>query len=181
VAALSDRVGGEVQEMLGGPNFRIYTSRDVVGVEMGGVVKNVIAIAAGISDGLGLGLNARAALVTRGLAEMTRLAVKMGADPLTLSGLPGLGDLVLTATGDLSRNRSVGLEIARGRELDDIAKGMRMVAEGITNTRSVYLLAQKLGVEMPIVEQMHRVLYEGKSPPEAVRDLMLRTLKAERT
>jgi glycerol-3-phosphate dehydrogenase (NAD(P)+) len=181
VAASSDRIGGEVQGMLGGPNFRVYTSRDVVGVEMGGVVKNVIAIAAGISDGLGLGLNARAALITRGLAEMTRLAVKMGADPLTLSGLPGLGDLVLTATGDLSRNRRVGLEIARGRKLDDIARGMRMVAEGITNTRSVYLLAQKLGVEMPIVEQMHRVLYEGKSPVEAVRDLMLRSLKAERT
>ncbi len=180
VASVSDRVGGQVQEMLGGSNFRVYTSRDVVGVEMGGVVKNIIAIAAGISDGLGLGLNARAALITRGLAEMTRLAVQMGADPLTLSGLPGLGDLVLTATGDLSRNRSVGIEIARGRKLEDITGGMRMIAEGITNTRSVYLLAQKLGVEMPIVEQMHRVLYEGKNPLEAVRDLMQRSLKAER-
>jgi glycerol-3-phosphate dehydrogenase (NAD(P)+) len=150
-------------------------------VQMGGVVKNIIAIAAGISDGLGLGLNARAALVTRGLAEMTRLAVKMGGDPPTLSGLPGLGDLVLTATGDLSRNRTVGLQIAAGKKLAEIAGGTRMVAEGITNTRSVYLLAQKLGVELPIVEQMHRVLYEGKSPLEAVRDLMQRSLKAERS
>ncbi|HEY1267874.1 MAG TPA: NAD(P)H-dependent glycerol-3-phosphate dehydrogenase [Candidatus Binatia bacterium] len=179
VAALDDRVGRAVQDMLGGPNFRVYTSRDIIGVEMGGVVKNVIAIAAGISDGLGLGLNARAALVTRGLAEMTRLAVKMGADPLTLSGLPGLGDLVLTATGDLSRNRSVGLEIARGKKLDEITRGTRTIAEGITNTRSVYLLAQKLGVETPIVEQMHRVLHEGKNPLEAVKELMQRTLKAE--
>jgi glycerol-3-phosphate dehydrogenase (NAD(P)+) len=179
VAALDDRIGRAVQDMLGGPNFRVYTSRDIVGVEMGGVVKNVIAIAAGISDGLGLGLNARAALITRGLAEMTRLAVKMGADPLTLSGLPGLGDLVLTATGDLSRNRSVGLEIARGKKLDEITRGTRTIAEGITNTRSVYLLAQKLGVEMPIVEQMHRVLHEGKNPLEAVKELMQRSLKAE--
>src|ERR1044071_8952567 len=181
VAAFDLAVAQSIQELLSTQYFRVYTSADVIGVQMGGVIKNVIAIAAGISDGLGLGLNARAALITRGLAEMTRLAVKMGADPLTLSGLPGLGDLVLTATGDLSRNRRVGLEIARGRKLDDIARGMRMVAEGITNTRSVYLLAQKLGVEMPIVEQMHRVLYEGKSPVEAVRDLMLRSLKAERT
>lgn len=181
VAAVNDRVGREVQELLGGPNFRVYTSRDVIGVQMGGVVKNVIAIAAGISDGLGLGLNARAALVTRGLAEMTRLAVKMGGDPLTLSGLPGLGDLILTATGDLSRNRSVGLQIAAGKKWAEIASGTRMVAEGITNTRSVYLLAQKLAVEMPIVEQMHRVLYEGKNPLEAVRDLMQRSPKAELT
>lgn len=179
VAALDDRIGRSVQDMLGGPNFRVYTSRDIIGVEMGGVVKNVIAIAAGISDGLGLGLNARAALITRGLAEMTRLAVKMGADPLTLSGLPGLGDLVLTATGDLSRNRSVGLEIARGKKLDEIARGTRTIAEGITNTRSIHLLAQKLGVEMPIVEQMYRVLYEGKNPLEAVKELMQRSLKPE--
>jgi glycerol-3-phosphate dehydrogenase (NAD(P)+) len=181
VAASDDRVGKDIQDLLGGPNFRVYTSRDVIGVQMGGVVKNVIAIAAGISDGLGLGLNARAALVTRGLAEMTRLAIKMGGDPLTLSGLPGLGDLVLTTTGDLSRNRSVGLQIAAGKKLSEITSGSRMVAEGITNTRSVYLLAQKVGVDMPIVEQMHRVLYEGKNPSEAVKDLMLRSLKAEMT
>jgi glycerol-3-phosphate dehydrogenase (NAD(P)+) len=179
VASLNETVGRDIQEMLSTPNLRVYTSRDVIGVQMGGVVKNVIAIAAGISDGLGLGLNARAALVTRGLAEMTRLAVKMGADPLTLSGLPGLGDLILTATGDLSRNRSVGLQIAQGKKLDEILGGMRMVAEGIRNTRSVYLLSRRLGVEMPIVEQMHLVLYEGKKPLDAVRDLMQRSLKSE--
>jgi glycerol-3-phosphate dehydrogenase (NAD(P)+) len=179
VASLNETVGRDIQEMLSTPNLRVYTSRDVIGVQMGGVVKNVIAIAAGISDGLGLGLNARAALVTRGLAEMTRLAVKMGADPLTLSGLPGLGDLILTSTGDLSRNRSVGLQIAQGKKLDEILGGMRMVAEGIRNTRSVYLLSRRLGVEMPIVEQMHLVLHEGKKPLDAVRDLMQRSLKSE--
>ena len=179
VAALNEAVGRNIQETLSTQNLRVYTSRDVVGVQMGGVVKNVIAIAAGISDGLGLGLNARAALVTRGLAEMTRLAVKMGGDPLTLSGLPGLGDLILTCTGDLSRNRGVGLQIAQGEKLGEILSGMRMVAEGIKNTRSVYLLARRLAVEMPIVEQMYRVLYEGKKPLEAVRDLMQRSLKAE--
>ena len=181
VAALSEEVGRNIQEMLSTQSLRVYTSKDVVGVQMGGVVKNVIAIAAGISDGLGLGLNARAALVTRGLAEMTRLAVKMGADPLTLSGLPGLGDLVLTCTGDLSRNRGVGLKIAQGKGLDEILSGMRTVAEGVKNTRSVYLLAQRLGVEMPIVEQMYLVLYEGKKPRDAVSDLMQRSLKAELT
>jgi len=179
VAAENEAVSRDVQEILSTQNLRIYTSKDVIGVQMGGVVKNVIAIAAGISDGLGLGFNARAALVTRGLAEMTRLAVKMGADPLTLSGLPGLGDLILTCTGELSRNRAIGMQIAQGKRLDDILGGMRMVAEGVKNTRSVYLLAGRLGVEMPIVEQMHLVLYEGKNPREAVRDLMQRSLKAE--
>ena len=179
VAAENDAVSREVQELLSTQNLRIYTSKDTIGVQMGGVVKNVIAIAAGISDGLGLGFNARAALVTRGLAEMTRVAVKMGADPLTLSGLPGLGDLILTCTGELSRNRAVGMQIAQGKRLDDILSGMRMVAEGVKNTRSVYLLARRLGVEMPIVEQMHQVLYEGKKPREPVRDLMQRSLKAE--
>jgi len=179
VAALNETVSRDIQETLSSPNFRVYTSRDIIGVQIGGVVKNVIAIAAGISDGLGLGLNARAALVTRGLAEMTRLALKMGGDPLTLSGLPGLGDLILTSTGDLSRNRRVGLQIAQGKKLDEILGGMRMVAEGIRNTRLVYLLARRLGVELPIVEQMHLVLYEGKKPLEAVRDLMQRSLKAE--
>jgi glycerol-3-phosphate dehydrogenase (NAD(P)+) len=143
------------------------------------VIKNVIAIAAGISDGLGLGQNARAALITRGLAEMTRLAVRMGANPMTLSGLPGLGDLVLTCAGDLSRNRKAGLQIAQGKSLQEITEESRMVAEGIRNTRSVYLLARHLDVEMPIVEQMHRVLYESKNPVEAVGDLMQRSFKPE--
>jgi glycerol-3-phosphate dehydrogenase (NAD(P)+) len=181
VAAFAEPVGRNVQETLSTQSFRAYTSKDVVGVQMGGVVKNIIAIAAGISDGLGLGHNARAALVTRGLAEMIRLAVKMGADPLTLSGLPGLGDLILTCTGDLSRNRRVGLEIARGKALEEILSGRQTVAEGVRNTRSVFLLSRRLAVEVPIVEQMHLVLYQGKSPREAVRDLMQRSLKAEIT
>lgn len=179
VAASAVRAGRDIQETLSTQSLRVYTSKDVVGVQMGGVVKNVVAIAAGISDGLGLGYNARAALITRGLAEMTRLAVKMGADPLTLSGLPGLGDLILTCTGELSRNRKVGLQIARGRKLKEILDGMRMVAEGVRNTRSVYFLARRLGVEVPIVDQMYRVLYESKRPLEAVHDLMQRSLKAE--
>jgi glycerol-3-phosphate dehydrogenase (NAD(P)+) len=179
VAAFDEEVAAQVQGALSTQALRVYTSRDVVGVQMGGVVKNVIAIAAGISDGLGLGSNARAALVTRGLAEMTRLAGKMGADPMTLSGLPGLGDLVLTCTGELSRNRSVGIKIAQGRKLAEILRETPTVAEGVRNTRSLYSLSRRLNVEMPIVEQMHLVLYEGKRPTEAVRDLMQRSLKAE--
>jgi len=179
LAAFEENVARDFQETLSTQSLRIYTSRDVVGVQMGGVVKNVIAIAAGISDGLSLGCNARAALITRGLAEMTRLAIKMGADPLTLSGLPGLGDLILTCTGDLSRNRWVGLEISKGRKIRDILAGMRMIAEGVRNTQSLRLLAQRLEVEMPIVEQMSLVLYEDKKPTEAVRDLMQRSLKPE--
>jgi glycerol-3-phosphate dehydrogenase (NAD(P)+) len=146
---------------------------------MGGVIKNVIAIAAGISDGLGLGQNARAALITRGLAEMTRLAVRMGGEPMTLAGLPGLGDLVLTCAGDLSRNRKVGLQIAEGKTVEEIVSGTRMIAEGIRNTRSVCSLAARLGVEMPIAEQMYQVLYGGKKPLLAVRELMQRALKPE--
>jgi glycerol-3-phosphate dehydrogenase (NAD(P)+) len=179
VAADRDDVATEVQETLSTRNFRVYSSRDMIGVQMGGVVKNVVAIAAGISDGLGLGQNARAALITRGLAEITRLAVRMGANPMTLSGLPGLGDLVLTCAGDLSRNRKVGLQIAQGKGLEEIAFGTQTVAEGLRNARSVYLLSRRLDVEMPIVEQMYRVLYEGKEPVEAVRDLMQRSLKSE--
>ena len=172
-------VGQEVQKSLGSSAFRVYTSTDVLGVQMGGVIKNIIAIAAGVSDGLELGHNARAALITRGLTEMTRLSVKMGADPITLSGLPGLGDLVLTCTGQLSRNRKVGYELGRGRRLADVVGETRTIAEGIRNTRTVRLLAGRFGVEMPIVEQMYHVLYEGKGPMDAVRDLMVRTQKAE--
>ena len=179
VAAYLDSVASEIQETLSTSNFRVYTSKDVIGVQMGGVIKNVIAIAAGISDGLELGQNARAALITRGLAEMTRLAVRMGADPMTLAGLPGLGDLVLTCAGDLSRNRKVGLQIAAGKSLGEITAGTRMVAEGIRNTRSVCSLAARLGVEMPIAEQMYQVLYCGKKPLLAVRELMQRALKPE--
>jgi glycerol-3-phosphate dehydrogenase (NAD(P)+) len=179
VAAYDENVARSIQAILSTENFRVYTSRDVIGIQMGGVVKNVIAIAAGISDGLSLGQNARAALITRGLAEMTRLAARMGADPLTLAGLPGLGDLILTCTGYLSRNRAVGLQIAAGKHLQEITASTRTVAEGVRNTRSLYSLASRLGVEMPIVEQMYQVLYAGKRPVEAVRHLMQRSLKPE--
>ena len=179
VAADDDSVARAVQQKLSTGYLRVYTSRDVIGVQIGGVVKNVIAIAAGISDGLQLGQNARAALVTRGLAEMTRLAVRMGADPLTLAGLPGLGDLILTCAGDLSRNRAVGLQIAGGKTLLEITASTPMIAEGVRNTRSLHALARKLAVEMPIVDQMYAVLYRGKKPAEAVQDLMQRSLKAE--
>jgi glycerol-3-phosphate dehydrogenase (NAD(P)+) len=179
VAAYDDAVAREVQQILSTLNLRVYTSSDIIGVQMGGVVKNVIAIAAGISDGLELGQNARAALITRGLAEMTRLAERMGADPRTLAGLPGLGDLILTCAGDLSRNRQVGLQIAAGKSLEEITGSTPMIAEGVRNTRSLFALAKRLEVEMPIVEQMYEVLYDGKKPMEAVQDLMQRSLKAE--
>ena len=179
VAARDQDIARNVQETLSTQNFRVYSSTDIVGVQMGGVIKNIIAIAAGISDGLNLGHNARAALITRGLAEMTRLAIRMGADPMTLAGLPGLGDLVLTCAGDLSRNRKVGIQIAQGKSLREIIEGTRMVAEGIRNTRSVYMLARSLGTEMPIVEQMYQVIHESKRPADAVRDLMQRSLKPE--
>ncbi|HEX9788277.1 MAG TPA: NAD(P)H-dependent glycerol-3-phosphate dehydrogenase [Candidatus Binatia bacterium] len=179
VAAYDDTVAKSIQRILSTRHLRVYTSPDVIGVQIGGVVKNVIAIAAGVSDGLSLGHNARAALITRGLAEMTRLAVRMGADPLTLAGLPGLGDLILTCAGNLSRNRAVGLQIAAGRSLHEITGATRMIAEGVRNTRSLYDLAKRLEVEMPIVEQMYQVLYAGKKPAEAVQDLMDRSLKPE--
>lgn len=179
VAAYFEPVAKTVQEILNTPSLRVYTSTDVIGVQIGGVVKNIIAIAAGISDGLGLGQNARAALITRGLAEMTRLATRIGAESTTLAGLPGLGDLILTCTGDLSRNRSVGLQIAAGMSLPEITASTRSVAEGVRNTRSLHLLAERLGVELPIVEQMHAVLYVGKPAAAAVRDLMQRSLKPE--
>jgi glycerol-3-phosphate dehydrogenase (NAD(P)+) len=159
--------------------FRVYASQDIVGAQLGGALKNVIAIGAGVSDGLGFGHNARAALITRGLAEITRLAVSMGANPHTLAGLAGMGDLVLTCTGDLSRNRTVGLKIGRGESLEEITSGMSMVAEGVKTARSAYDLGRKVGVELPITEQVFRILYEGKEPREAVRDLMTRELKVE--
>jgi glycerol-3-phosphate dehydrogenase (NAD(P)+) len=159
--------------------FRVYTSTDVVGVELGGAVKNVIAVAAGVSDGLGFGHNSRAALITRGIAEVARLGARMGADPRTLAGLAGMGDLVLTCTGDLSRNRSVGLRLGKGEPLAAILADMKMVAEGVRNAKSVYQLARKLEVDMPITEQMYFLLHEGKSARQVVVDLMTRELKPE--
>lgn len=159
--------------------FRVYISDDHTGVQLCGALKNVIAIAAGASDGLGFGLNARAALITRGLAEITRLGVAMGANPMTFAGLSGMGDLVLTCTGDLSRNRTVGLKIGKGMSLDEITEGMNMVAEGVKTTVSAYELARKMGVDMPIVDQIYETLYKGKDPLQAVKELMTRELKKE--
>lgn len=180
VAAAADpEIAHRVQEIFGTGYFRIYTNDDVIGVELAGALKNVIALAAGVADGLGFGYNSRAALITRGLAEMTRLGMAKGANPATFAGLAGMGDLVLTCTGDLSRNRTVGVELGRGRTLQEILAGMKMVAEGVKTTLSAYQLATRLGVEVPIIEQMYRILYEGKGARQAVDDLMLRELKAE--
>jgi len=171
--------GRAVQQVFSTEFFRVYLTADLLGVELCGALKNVIALAAGIADGLDVGHDARAALITRGLAEMTRLGVALGARPSTFAGLAGLGDLVLTCTGELSRNRRVGLEIGKGRSLREIMEGMNMVAEGVKTSLSAYHLARKTGVEMPIVEQVYRVLYEGRNPREGVRDLMTRELKIE--
>lgn len=180
VAAAKDRqLADTIQKIFNTENFRVYTHNDVIGVELGGAMKNVIALAAGVSDGLGFGHNTRAALITRGLAEMTRLGLRMGGVPETFAGLAGMGDLVLTCTGDLSRNRSVGIELGKGRKLKEILDGMHMVAEGVKTTLSAYQLAEKLGVEAPIIEQMYLILYQDKDPEQAVSDLMRRDLKSE--
>ncbi|HKW96981.1 MAG TPA: NAD(P)H-dependent glycerol-3-phosphate dehydrogenase [Bryobacteraceae bacterium] len=168
-----------VQQAFSGPNFRLYTSSDPVGVEIGAAVKNVVAIGAGVCVGLGFGSNAIAALITRGLAEISRLALAMGGHPKTLSGLAGLGDLVLTCTGGLSRNRTVGLELSKGRKLEEIVNSMKMVAEGIKTTTATVDLARRHAVEMPIALQMHAMLYQGRPPREAIRQLMERSLKGE--
>lgn len=178
-AAVDLAVAQAVQRVFNGPTFRVYTSTDVIGVEIGGAVKNVIALAAGVSNGLGFGHNSRAALITRGLAEITRLATRLGADGQTLAGLSGLGDLVLTCTGDQSRNRTVGLRLGRGERLEEIVRSMTEVAEGVRNTVSVRDLAHSVAVEMPIAEQMYLLLYEHKPPRQVVIDLMTRGLKRE--
>lgn len=172
-------LGRQLQEAFSNDFFRVYLTEDYRGVELGGAVKNVIAIAAGISDGMGFGHDARAALITRGLAEMSRLGVAMGAQKETFMGLSGMGDLVLTCTGDLSRNRTVGLRLGRGETLDEIIDSMRAVAEGVKTTKSLHDLAAKLGVELPITEQVHALLYEGKDPGKSVAELMGRELKHE--
>jgi glycerol-3-phosphate dehydrogenase (NAD(P)+) len=168
-----------LQILLSGLSLRVYTSRDVIGVELSGALKNVIAIAAGISDALDFGHNSRASLMTRGLAEITRLGLQLGAQRPTFAGLAGIGDLVLTCTGHLSRNRQVGLEIGRGRKLSEIVAEMRMVAEGIPTTLSAYQLAVREEVELPITEQVYQILYRKKDPRKALVDLMSRGLKAE--
>lgn len=179
MASSSQELAGQLQAEFSSERLRVYAHDDVLGAELGGAIKNVIAIAAGISDGLGFGLNARAALLTRGLSEMMRLGIQMGANPLTFGGLSGIGDLILTCTGDLSRNRTVGLRIARGETLQEIRGSMVAVAEGITTTLSLKELAARQKVEMPIAQQVYMVLYEGKDPRKALSDLMNRPLKRE--
>lgn len=178
-AAAELAVSRRVQEAFSTQYFRVYTNSDIIGVELGGSIKNVISIAAGICDGLSLGYNTRAALITRGLAEMARLGMAMGAQPATFAGLAGMGDLVLTCTGDLSRNRSVGMKLGEGMRLADILAQMRMVAEGVKTTQSAYELAKRLKVDMPITEKVYQILYEEKSPRQAVLELMTRDLKSE--
>ncbi len=179
VACPEPGLGKEVQDVFSTETFRVYASRDLVGTQLGGALKNVIAIGAGVSDGLGYGNNARAALITRGLAEISRLAVALGANPHTLAGLAGMGDLVLTCTGDLSRNRTVGLKIGQGMRLREITSSMEMVAEGVKTALSAHQLGERAGVELPIADQVYSILYEDKDPRDAVRDLMGRRLKEE--
>jgi glycerol-3-phosphate dehydrogenase (NAD(P)+) len=180
VAGHDANVVAVAQEAFTTDRFRVYSTEDVVGVELGGALKNVVAIAAGIGDGLGFGHNTRAGLITRGLAEISRLAIAKGANPLTLAGLSGMGDLVLTCTGDLSRNRNVGLQIGQGKSLKEILGSMQMVAEGVRTAKSAKNLSDRLDVDMPITREVHAMLYEDKPPLKAVVDLMTRPMRAER-
>jgi len=179
IASRNLEVAKTAQKVFSNEYFRAYVTEDVTGVEIGGSLKNVIAIAAGIADGIGLGANSRSALITRGLAEMTRLGVKMGANSMTFLGLAGVGDLVLTCTGELSRNREVGFKIGEGEKLGDILSRMKMVAEGVKTSLAAKELAQRFGVDMPITEQVVSVLYEDKPPQKAIFELMTRELKHE--
>jgi len=180
MASRNPEAAVRAQELFQTDYFRVYTTDDVTGVELGGAIKNVIAIASGVVAGLGFGSNTMAALITRGLAEMTRLGVALGANPLTFAGLAGMGDLILTCTGGLSRNRAVGIALGQGERLEEVLAGMSMVAEGVRTTRSARALAQRVGVEMPIVEEVHAILFEGRPARSAVENLMLREPKAER-
>ncbi len=181
VSAASDDhdIAKKIQQIFSTNYFRVYSCDDTIGIELGGALKNVIAIAAGIGDGLGFGHNSRAALITRGLAEISRLGVKMGALPLTFLGLAGIGDLVLTCTGDLSRNRRVGLRIGRGEKLKDILASMNMVAEGVKTSKAAFDLSRLKEIDMPITKEVYLMLYEDKAPEESVKDLMGRGLKEE--
>jgi glycerol-3-phosphate dehydrogenase (NAD(P)+) len=179
VASKHEALAIAVQSLISSPLLRCYSNPDVVGVELGGALKNVIAIAVGIVDGLDLGLNARAAVITRGLAEINRLGAKLGANPLTFLGLSGIGDLVLTCTGELSRNRQVGVAIGHGKRLDDVLAGLHQVAEGVRTARSAHELARLHDVDMPITEEVYRVLYEGKDFRNAIRELLGRQLRSE--
>jgi len=179
VASKNLQNAGLVQQVFATPYFRVYTNSDIIGVELGGSVKNVIAIASGIIEGLGFGYNTRAAIITRGLAEIRRLGLKLGANPRTFAGIAGVGDLVLTCTGNISRNHTVGKKLGAGMKLNEILDEMRMVAEGVKTAKSVYNLSRKLGVEMPISHEVYHILYDDLSPKEAIQRLMTRTLKHE--
>jgi glycerol-3-phosphate dehydrogenase (NAD(P)+) len=179
VASEKEAAAETAQQAFSSPYFRAYTHTDVIGVELGGALKNVMAVATGIAEGLGLGFNARAALVTRGLAEMTRLGLSLGAEQSTFAGLAGLGDLVLTCTGSLSRNRAVGVELGKGKTLEEVLRGKETVAEGVVTAQSARELAAREGVEMPIVDTVNRVLFEGQPARSAIAALMTRELRAE--
>jgi glycerol-3-phosphate dehydrogenase (NAD(P)+) len=179
IASRRREIAHFLQRIFSAPYFRVYTSHDVTGVELGGALKNIFAIGTGILSGMKLGDNPRAALITRGLAEMVRLGARLGANPMTLTGLAGLGDLILTCTGSQSRNFQVGVKLGQGASLDQILDGMAMVAEGVKTSRAVYLLAARLGVEMPLVTAIYKILYEGLAPKEAIKKLMTRELKDE--
>ena len=178
-AARDEATARAAQRVFATPTFRVYSNLDVIGVELAGALKNVIAVAAGIAEGLGMGHNPRAALITRGLAEITRLGVAMGADPLTFAGLAGMGDLVLTTTGSLSRNRSLGVALAEGQSFEEYRATHRSVAEGANTSRAGAALGERLGIELPITEQVCEVLFRGKAPREAIAELMGRELKSE--
>lgn len=178
-AAREHDVAKRVQQAFSCAHFRVYSNTDVVGVELGGALKNVIALAAGILEGLGLGNNPRAALITRGLAEITRLGVALGADPMTFAGLAGMGDLILTATGALSRNRSLGIDLGKGKSLAQAQAGLSSVAEGVNTAKTAVALAERYGVELPIARQVSDILFQGKPPRQAIGELMERDLKAE--
>lgn len=179
IASKNESMAKSVQETFAHSYFRTYWTDDVIGVEVGGALKNVIAIAAGVADGLGLGHNTRAAIITRGLAEITKLGVAKGADPMTFLGLAGMGDLVLTCTGDLSRNRTVGIQLGQGKKLKDILASMNQVAEGVMTTESAHELSKKMGIEMAITSEVYKLLYEDKDAKQVVKDLMTRELKKE--
>lgn len=179
MAASEHRLCTGLQDLFTTETFRVYTSLDLMGVQLGGALKNVMAIASGISDGMGFGTNTRAALITRGLAEMSRLGMRLGANPLTFAGLAGLGDLVLTCTGDLSRNRQVGLKLGQGQSIENILKETNMIAEGVKTTSSAYAMAEKYKVDMPITNQVYKVLYEGLDPKDAVNELLKRPPRQE--
>jgi len=179
IASFNRAVAKKAQQLISGKTFRLYTTSDLLGVELGGALKNVMAIGTGIAEGLGFGLNTRAGLITRCLHEMTRLGVRMGANPLTFAGLSGLGDLVLTCTGSLSRNRHVGVELAGGKKLNEILTEMNSVAEGVPTASSVYELSRRYEVDMPNSEYVYRILYEGLSPQQALKEILSRELKDE--